>query len=175
MTNPSSQRRALVVRNDLSPFGNKLIQAGIVNNEQMLQALSESRKSGQSLTNVLETLTGQQLPVEFVRQYKKQQLFELKILYGVESLDPEISQIPTDQINQLIETLIPIDLCRRYRLVPLSRVNSDPPSLLVAMVDPDNLDAQDDLNRILRGQNLQLKRQVLTAEDYQQLISSYLD
>ncbi|MGC8714182.1 MAG: GspE/PulE family protein, partial [Leptodesmis sp.] len=107
--------------------------------------------------------------------YKKQQLFELKILYGVESLDPEVSQIPTTQVSELIDSLISIDLCRRYRLVPLLRNDEEPRSVLVAMVDPDNLGAQDDLNRILRPQGLSLQRLVITLEDYQRLISSYLD
>jgi type IV pilus assembly protein PilB len=172
MANPSSQRRALVVQNNFSPFGNKLIQSGYVNNEQMQQALIESRKTGRPLTDVLASITGAQLPPDLLRQYKKQQLFELKILYGVESLDPEINQIPTNQVSTLIESLIPIDLCRRYRLVPLSR---DENNVLVAMVDPDNLDAQDDLNRIFRPQGLSLKRLVITSEDYQRLINQYLD
>ncbi|HEY9797764.1 MAG TPA: GspE/PulE family protein, partial [Leptolyngbyaceae cyanobacterium] len=41
--------------------------------------------------------------------------------------------------------------------------------------DPDNLDAQDDLNRILRPQGIGLQRMVITLEDYQQVISKYLD
>lgn len=175
MTNSSSQRRALVVQNNFSPFGNKLVQSGYVDSDQMQQALIESRKTGRPLLDVLESLTGQQLPPDLIRQYKKQQLFELKILYGVESLDPEVSQIPTTQVGELIDTLISIDLCRRYRLVPLLRNDEEPRSVLVAMVDPDNLGAQDDLNRILRPQGLSLQRLVITLEDYQRLISSYLD
>ncbi|HBL10340.1 MAG TPA: general secretion pathway protein GspE [Cyanobacteria bacterium UBA11162] len=175
MTQSPSSRRALVVRNDFSPFGNKLIQAGYVDSEQMQQALVESRKSGRPLTEVLEALTGRQLPPDLLRQYKKQQLFELKILYGVESLDPEISDISSHQVSELIDTLLPIDICRRYRLVPISKTDSQPQSILVAMVDPDNLDAQDDLNRILRPQGIGLRRMVITQEDYQQLISDYLD
>jgi type IV pilus assembly protein PilB len=171
---PSSQRRALVVQHNFSPFSNKLIQSGYVNNDQMQQALVESRKSGKPLTEILEMITGQALPPDLLRQYKKQQLFELKILYGVESLDPEINQIASSQVSQLIDTLIPVDICRRYRLVPLSRTE-DPPSVLIAMVDPDDLAAQDDLNRILRPQGLTLQRMVITSEDYQQLISRYLD
>lgn len=174
MANSSSPRRALVVQHNFSPFGNKLIQSGYVNNDQMQQALVESRKSGRPLTEVLEMITGQQLPPELLRQYKKQQLFELKILYGVESLDPEINDISTAQVGQLIGTLIPVDVCRRCRLVPLSR-SEDPPYVLVAMVDPDDLAAQDDLNRILRPQGLGLQRMVITAEDYQRIISQYLD
>ncbi|MBD1913011.1 MULTISPECIES: GspE/PulE family protein [unclassified Leptolyngbya] len=175
MANSSSQRRALVVQHNFSPFSNKLIQSGYVNNEQMQQALVESRKTGRPLTDVLQMITGQQLPPDLLRQYKKQQLFELKILYGVESLDPEISQISTAQVGQLIDTLIPVDLCRRYRLVPVSKTEGEPPSALIAMVDPDDLAAQDDLNRILRPQGLALQRMVITAEDYQRIISEYLD
>lgn len=174
MTN-SSSRRALVLQRSFSPFGNKLIQAGYVDSEQMQKALAESRKSGQSLTDVLESLTGQQLSPELLRQYKKQQLFELKILYGVESLDPELNDISPVQIGQLIDTLIPVDICRRHRLVPLSKDQGEAPSVLVAMVDPENLEAQDDLNRILRAQGLSLRRMVITVEDYQRLMSTYLD
>ncbi len=175
MTHSSSPRRALVVRNDFSPFGNKLIQAGYVDQDQMQQALVETRKSGRPLTEVLESMTGRQLPPDLLRQYKRQQLFELKVLYGVESLDPELSDVSNHQVSQLIDTLIPIDICRRYRLVPLSKNETQPPSVLVAMVDPDNLDAQDDLNRILRPQGIGLRRMVITQEDYQRLISEYLD
>ena len=178
MTNSSQQRRstALTTRTEFSPFGNKLVQSGYVNSEQMRQALIESRKSGVPLTEVLESISGQQLSPELLRQYKKQQLFELKILYGVEFLDPEVSQIGSTTVGKLIDTLIPSDICRRHRLVPLSKhEDQNPPSVLVAMVDPDNLEASDDLNRILRPQGLALQRMVITQEDYQQLINQYLD
>ena len=172
MTNTPSQRRALIVQNGFSPFGNKLIQSGYANQEQIQKALMDSRRSGKPLTEAIELITGQQLSPDLLRQYKKQQLFELKILYGVESLDPEVNQIATTQIGQLIDTLIPIDVCRRYQLVPLSQTDNH---LLVAMVYPDNLDAQDDLNRILRAKGLTLQRLVITNEDYNRLISQYLD
>lgn len=179
MTYSSKQGRqstALTTRTEFSPFGNKLIQSGYVNNEQMRQALIESRKSGRPLTEVLESITGQQLSPELLREYKKQQLFELKILYGVECLDPEINQIASSMVGNLIETLIPIDICRRHRLVPLSKhEDNNPPYVLVAMVAPDNLEASDELNRVLRPQGLSLQRMVITQEDYQQLINQYLD
>ncbi|MEA5577985.1 GspE/PulE family protein [Anabaena sp. UHCC 0451] len=178
MTYSSPQRRstALTTRTEFSSFSNKLVQSGYVDNEQMRQALIESRKSGKMLTDVLESITGKQLAPEFLREYKKQYLFELKILYGVESLDPEVNQIGGLMVGQLIETLIPVDVCRRHLLVPLSKhEDRNPPSVLVAMVDPDNLEASDDLNRILRPQNLSLQRMVITPEDYQRLINKYLD
>ncbi|WP_317105763.1 GspE/PulE family protein [Chroococcidiopsis sp. SAG 2025] len=170
----SMQRRALIVKNDLSPFGNKVVETGYVSKEQMKQALSESRSTGRSLPEILEAITGRQLPPDLIRQYKKQQLFELKILYGVEFLDPEINQIGTSQVGELIDSLIPIDICRRYRLLPISK-GDEPPSVLIAMVDPDNLDAQDNLNRILRPRDIGLQRTVITLEDFQELLSKYLD
>lgn len=178
MTYSSQQRRstALSTRTELSPFGNKLVQSGYVDNEQMKQALIESRKSGIPLTEVLQSITGRQLTPELLRQYKKQQLFELKILYGVDSLDPEVSSVGTTLVGQLIDTLIPVDICRRHRLVPLAKYeDSQPPYILVAMVDPEHLEATDDLNRLLRPQGLGLQRMVITIEDYQQIINKYLD
>ena len=175
-SSPQQRSKALIARAEFSPFGNKLVQSGYINSEQMKQALVESRKSGIPLTEVLETVTGRQLSPELLRQYKKQQLFELKILYGVESLDPELSQVGNTSVGSLIDTLIPVDICRRHRLVPLSKnEDQNPVSILVAMVDPDNLEASDDLNRILRPQGLALQRMVITQEDYQQIINQYLD
>lgn len=176
MANSSSSRRtSLVVQNNFSPFGNALVKSGYVNSDEMKQALVESRKSGRSLTDVLADMTGKSLPPDLIRQYKKQQLFELKILYGVESLDPELDEIPTNYVAQLIDELIPLDVCRRYQLLPIRKDEGNPPSVLIAMVDPDDLSAQDDLNRILRPQGIALKRMVIAPDDYQRIISQYLD
>lgn len=175
MTSSSSQRRALVVQNNFSPFGNKLIQGGYVNGDQMKQALIESRREGQPLTKVIEGMTGKSLPPEMLRQYKQQQLFELKVLFGIESLDPELDEQSDTQIAELINTLIPLKVCREHRLLPLSRQDTDPPSVLVAMVDPENLGAQDELNRILRPQQLVSHRLVIAPEDYEAMINVYLD
>jgi type IV pilus assembly protein PilB len=177
MVNSSfSSRKALIARQNLSPFGNKLVQTGYINAEQMRQAALECRKSGRSLVEVLEGITGKALSPEMVRQYKKQQLFELKIIYGVDSLDPDLNELPEDQIQDLITTLLRVDICRTYQLLPISlnRV-SDPNSLLVAMVNPDDLNALDELNKILRNQNLVLKRMVITFEDFQNLLNKYLN
>jgi type IV pilus assembly protein PilB len=172
----SSSRRALITRQGFSPFGNKLILTGYVDQEQMRQATLESRQTGKSLVEVLQGLTGKVLPPDLLRQYKQQQLFELKIIYGIDSLDPEVNQIPTDQIGALIERFIPLEICRNYELIPLSLdEDADPPTLLVAMVNPDNLEALDRLNRILRPEGILSRRMVIASDDYQQLIQQYLN
>jgi len=48
---------------------------------------------------MLESLIGRQLPPDLIRHYKKQQLFELKILHGIESLDPEINQFSSIEME----------------------------------------------------------------------------
>jgi len=158
-----------------SSFAEKLVQSGYVDPDQIRQALAETRNSGRPLTEILESMLGRQFPLDLLRQSKKQLLFELKILYGVESLDLETIEINSQIVSQLIDTLIPIDICSRYRLLPLLKKDTQPPTVLVAMVDPDNLDAQDDLTRILRPQGIGLQRMVITQEDYQQKISKYRD
>ena len=176
MVDSTPRRRSLITRQNFSPFGNKLIATGYVDQNQMRQATLESRQSGRSLIEVLQSITGQPLSPELLRQYKRQQLFELKILYGIDSLDPELDQIPTNQLDELIQSFIPLDICRRYQLLPLSLDdNADPPCLLVAMVNPDDLGALDDLGRILRPRGIALQRMVIAPEDYQKLISKHLD
>jgi len=178
MTNSSSSapqsskaRRSLVVQTNFSPFGNKLIRAGHVSPEQMNQAQKECRRTGQSLTEVIEQITGKQLPPDLVLQYKRQQLFELKILHGVDSFDPDVTEMKSAQVSALLD-IVPVDTCRRYNCLALERSAS---SVSVAMVDPDNLEAQDELRRTLRSQELNLVRRVISLEDFQQMISLYLD
>ena len=173
MTFSSKKTRAVALPNYLSPFGNKLVQSGYIGAEQMQQALVETRKSGRSLVEILQQLTGRPLPPDLQRQHKKNQLFELKILYGVESIDAELSDVDGLEIARLIDSLIPIDLCRRYRLIPLERLKGELAAILIAMVDPDNLEASDDINRILRPKELGIQRLVITSEDYERLLEKF--
>ena len=176
MTYSSSKKtRAVALRNYFSPFGNKLVAGGHVAPEQLQQALVQMRKTGRSLPQEIQAITGHALSPELVRQYKKHYLFELKILYGVDSLDPEISPIANREMAELIQSLIPFDTCRRYKLLPLAKQNSDPPSILVAMINPDDLAAQDELQRILRFKGLEMRRLVITQEDYDRLIEEYYE
>ncbi|MBO1351911.1 MAG: type II/IV secretion system protein [Hormoscilla sp. GUM202] len=130
-----------------------------------------------ALSNLKKELRPKGLEMQrmVITQEDYQQIFSkyLKIFYGVDSLDPEISQIDTTQVDSLIDTLIPIEICRRYQLVPLSE-KANPRSVLVAMVDPDNLSAFEDLKKIL-PQGLEMQWMVITQEDYEQIISKYLD
>jgi type IV pilus assembly protein PilB len=169
----SKKTRAVALRNYFSPFGNKLVAGGHIEPEQLRQALVQVKKSGRSLPEEIQAITGRALSPDLLRQYKKNQLFELKVLYGVDSLDPELAPVANREMAELIQDLIPLDTCRRYKVLPLARQDTDPPSILVAMVNPDDLAAQDELQRILRFKGLELRRLVITQEDFEQLLDQY--
>jgi type IV pilus assembly protein PilB len=151
-----------------------MIQSGYVNGDQLKQAQIESRKSGKRLTEVLEAMTGQPLPPELLRLYKKQQMFELKIVYGVEAFDPELSELSNEQLGEMLDGLkISIDICHQGRFLPVARTETEPPAIMVAMVDPDNLNAREDLRRILQPHGLGFVPRVITPDDYQDITATY--
>ncbi len=172
MSSGMSSRRALVARRTLFPFGERLVKVGLVSEAQLQQALDENRRTGRSLVDILSQMTQGKVAPEVLKQFKSQQLFELKILFGVQSFDPDQSVVDPVVVARLIDDLIPLEVCTRYQLVP---VRQDDGSTVVAMVDPEDLEALDDLNRRLRSRGLVLQRIVITPEDYQRLLSGYLD
>jgi type IV pilus assembly protein PilB len=172
MTQSSSPKRALIVRNDFSPFGNKLIQSGYVSADQMKQALVESRNANKPLMDVLVELTGKDLPVELREQYRKQQLFELKVLYGLPSLDVTSNNINKSTVRSLIASYISVDSCRQLKILPIELGDG---VLSIAMVNPSDLEVCNDLDKILRQHNIVWKARVIPLEDYKQLLDTYLD
>lgn len=172
----SSSNRDLLVRNNFSPSNEKLIQTGYIDQARLREAIYESRKKGRSLLAILQKMTGKPLPPRLLRQIKRQQLFELKILYGLECLDPEITQVDTTEIERLIRTVIPLDYCRRYQLLPLS-INEelDPPVVSIGMVNPDHLSAIDDVGYLLRSLGMTFHRVVIDLDTFQMLIAKFLD
>ena len=156
-----------------NPFGNKLIESGYIGKDQLKQALVEVRNNKKSLLAVLENMTSRSLSPELVRQYKRHHLFELKILYGVDSVDPDTDEIPHEQMADLVESVIGIQMCVRHKLLPLRRIEGEPPVIIVAMVNPDDLQALDDLKRRLMSKGLKLERIVITEEDYKRLLDEF--
>jgi type IV pilus assembly protein PilB len=172
MTLTSSPKRALIVRNDFSPFGNKLVQSGYVNADQMKQALVDSRNSNKPLIELLVEMTGKDLPVELREQYRKQQLFELKVLYGLPSLDVTTNNINKSTVRSLIASYISVDSCRQLKILPIELGDG---VLSIAMVNPSDLEVCNDLDKILRQHNISWKARVIPLEDYKQLLDTYLD
>ncbi len=168
-------KTALVSPDYFNPFGNKLIQSGYIDKDQLKRALVEVRNTKKPLVKVLEEFTHKALSPELVRQYKQHQLFELKILYGVDCVDPESEEIASEQMVDLIESVVGIQVCRRHKILPLRRIEGEPPIIVVAMVNPDDLEALDDIKKILRNKGLNLQRIVITEEDFDKLVNKFYE
>ncbi|MGK7912987.1 MAG: GspE/PulE family protein [Synechococcus sp.] len=169
----SSSRRALVVsQTSVTPFGRKLVQMGVADNAQVQAAFDTHHKTGRDLMAVVAEVTGKDLPPDLQRLYKRQELFELSIIYGLQSLDIALAGIDVDGVLALIDTLLPLDTCNRYKMCPVSQEGD---VVTVAMVNPENLQAMDDLNRRLRLQGLKLKRVVFGPGDFENLLDDCLN
>jgi len=154
----------------LCPFTRKVYQLGYASIDEIQQALAICERSGDFLPQTLENITGKPIPVKLLREYKKYRLFELKIFYGVDSVDLDIRPVDINIMAELINYLIPIEVCRLYRLLPIARrINT----IIVAMVNPDQIQALDDLQRRLQGKEMLIARKVIPYEDYEQLLSDF--
>ncbi|MFN5854600.1 MAG: GspE/PulE family protein [Pseudanabaenaceae cyanobacterium] len=167
--NPSSATRlrstkALAKRGGRNPFESKLIQAGHATAEQFDQALQTSQEQNIGFLPALEQIIGQSLSAEITRAYKRQHLFELRVLYGIEPLDPDVDvekfDIPT--LSALLESnIIPVASCRDCEFLPISKTDA---GVVVAIVSPDSYKVQNELVRVLKG--TPFTRRVISREDY---------
>ena len=112
-------------------IGDKLVESGYINNEQLERALSLQRGTGKRVGEILieqglisaETLTS-----------------VLTDLLNIESIN-----LTPSMIDQSATSLIPENICKRYQVFPFKLENN---KLYVAMSDPQDRVAIQDLRRI---------------------------
>jgi type IV pilus assembly protein PilB len=173
----SSVSKALAIANaSITPFGRKLKELGFADDKQIQDiqnALKADREGGSKvLALAVKNIVGKELTPDLERAYKRQQLFELKVIYGIPSLDTDLEPVDLAEMSELIESLLPLDICNRYKFLPIRRQDNQ---VVVAMVKPDNLQALDDIQRRFRIQGLKLQRRVFTQQDFETLINRYMD
>jgi type IV pilus assembly protein PilB len=121
----------------MSRLGELLLRDQIISPEQLQRAQEESRKSGDRLGNAL-IKTGA-IPEEDLTQFLSKQ-------YGVPAVNLSEFDIDPDVI-----ALVPKDVALRHRVVPVNRAGQ---SLIVAISDPSNILAIDDL-KFVTGYNIE--------------------
>jgi len=141
------------VKRKAKQLGQILIEQGLISSEQLQQALEEHRKTPKSLGRVLIDL-GLIKEADLVRALAEQ--------VGLEFVD-----LAEFQIDPGSTTLLPEALARRYRAIPVGERDG---KLLVAMSDPANVYALDDI-RTITGRDVQPV--VATAADVEQAIQKY--
>ena len=118
-------------------IGDLLVKEKVISGDQLTQALDFQKKNGGRLGSCLVKLSF--VSEEDVTTFLSRQ-------YGVPSIN-----LSYFEVDKEIAKLIPEDTARRYEVLPLSRVGS---SLTIAMVDPTNVFAMDDI-KFMTGFNIE--------------------
>ena len=141
------------VKRKAKQLGQILIEQDLINQAQLDQALEEHRRTPKSLGRVLIDL-GMIKESDLVRALAEQ--------VGLEFVD-----LTDYNIDPTATTLLPDTLARRYRAIPIGERDG---KLLVAMSDPANVYALDDIRAIT---NRDVQPVVATASDVEQAISKF--
>jgi type IV pilus assembly protein PilB len=118
-------------------LGEILIKDNLINADQLKQALDHQKANGGRLGNSLVKLgflNDDEVTAVLSRQY------------GVPSIN-----LAYFEVDPNVTKLIPMDTASKYQVLPLSRVGS---SLTLAMVDPTNVFAMDDI-KFMTGFNIE--------------------
>jgi type IV pilus assembly protein PilB len=118
-------------------LGDLLVKEKVISSEQLDQALKVQKESSGRLGSVLVKLGF--LSDEEVTNFLSRQ-------YGVPAIN-----LSYFEIDPAVVKLIPYETAKRYQILPLSRVGS---SLTIAMVDPTNVFAMDDI-KFMTGFNIE--------------------
>jgi type IV pilus assembly protein PilB len=141
------------VKRKSKQLGQILIELGLITPEQLDTALEEHQKTPKALGRVLIDL-GMIKEADLVRALAEQ--------VGLEFVD-----LTDTQIDPASTALLPEALARRYRALPIGERDD---KLLVAMSDPANVYALDDI-RTITGRDVQPV--VATSADVEQAIQKF--
>ena len=141
------------VKRKSKQLGQILIELGYITQDQLEQALAEHQRTPKSLGRVLIDM-GMIKEGDLVRALAEQ--------VGLEFVD--LAEHPVDPTAT---TLLPEALARRYRAIPIGERDG---KLLVAMSDPANVYALDDIRTIT---NRDVQPLVATAADVERAIQKY--
>jgi type IV pilus assembly protein PilB len=141
------------VKRKSKQLGQILIELGLISPEQLESALNEHQKTPKALGRVLIDL-GMIKEADLVRALAEQ--------VGLEFVD-----LSDTQIDPASTALLPEALARRYRALPIGERDG---KLLVAMSDPANVYALDDI-RTITGREVQPV--VATSADVEQAIQKF--
>lgn len=134
-------------------LGESLVEEGIITIEQLKQAQSEEKRTGQRLRNVLVKMGF--IAEEDLVSFLSDKLGLPKMDIGNYLIDPKIVE------------LVPESLARKYELIPVLKIGN---RLTCAMVDPWNIFA---LDEIRMKTNLTIEPAVATGSEIKKALNQY--
>lgn len=139
-------------------LGDLLVDAGVISQDQLLLALQiqKTEKKGDRLGVVL---------IDLGMTDEKQIMDALKMQLKIQSIELSTIRIP-EEITRLVEESV----LRKYMLIPFQFNEKNPNLLKVAMSDPLDIRAMDDIS-IITG--CQVERYVATTSDIAAAIDRY--
>lgn len=137
-------------------LGDMLVEAGVITNDQLMEALGKQKESGKRLGEILVDLrfTDEMEIAEAMAQ-------QMKI---------PVAKIREAKLAPEVIALLPENAVRKYHVVPFQLDENNPNILWVAMSDPLDIIAADDLSIIT---NMQIEVMAAAASDVTYAIEKY--
>ncbi len=118
-------------------IGDMLVSAGLINEQQLKEVLVKQKEEGGKVGSLL--VKHGYIQEEDLTSHLSQQ-------YGVPAIN-----LGSFEIDESIFKLIPAETARKYELIPINRTGA---TLTIAMVDPTNVFAMDDI-KFMTGYNVE--------------------
>ncbi len=113
-------------------IGDLLVEAGAITDEQLQEALAKQKEEGGMLGNVI-------MDLGFISR-------ELLITVLTTQMGIEYCEIQSVKIDEEVLNLVSKDLVQKYKAIPIGFVEDNPNMLQVAMADPMDINAIDDIS-----------------------------
>lgn len=133
-------------------LGEILLEAGMISEEQLEEALTKQKASNKSLGQIL-------IESKFVTESNIKDALELQ--FGISYVNVKNIKLTPELIS-----MVPENLMRQRQLIPISFVGN---SLTIAMVNPQDLPAVDDVRMAVTkkiGKSVSVRAVVITEDDF---------
>lgn len=137
-------------------IGDILVAAGAITEEQLQEALTTQKESGQKLGNVL-------VDKGFISQ-------ELLITLLTQQLGIDYIELRGAKIEDKVLRMVPEAMVAKYKVIPIEIDPDNPNILKLAMSDPMDINAIDDIGLVT---NLQVEPMLATEDQVSEAIGKY--
>ena len=137
-------------------IGDVLVAAGAITDEQLQEALAKQKETGGKLGNTL-------LEMGFISQQMLITLLTQQL--GIDYIELKGAKIEDDVLR-----LVPENLVNKYKVLPIEIDPNNPNILKVAMADPMDINAVDDLSIVT---NLQVEPMLAMESEIEDMINKH--